>query len=115
MIDDFKLLQNALDALYEWSNRWQLSISCKKCSAMIIDMQRQSEEAINATPLSIGPNCIAASSKIKDLAITTDSKLRFSSRDVLKLQPSRSFGRVWGLTDSARLAAESGQLGNKPN
>jgi hypothetical protein len=53
--DDLNLLQSALDALYEWSDRWQLTISHKKCSATLINAREQAEEFINANPLSVGP------------------------------------------------------------
>jgi ribonuclease P/MRP protein subunit RPP40 len=79
LVDDLNLLQSALDALYEWSDRWQLSISCKKCSAILINVLEQSEGILNAYPLSVGPNCIATNCEIKDLGITIDSKLGFSS------------------------------------
>ena len=79
MVDDLNLLQSALDALYEWSDRWQLSISCKKCSAILINAREQTEELINANPLSVGPNYIATNGEIKDLGITIDSNLGFSS------------------------------------
>ena len=73
MVDDLKLLQSALDALYEWSDRWQLSISYKKCSAILINVLEQTEGVINANPLSVGPNNIATNCEIKDLGITVDS------------------------------------------
>jgi Reverse transcriptase (RNA-dependent DNA polymerase) len=43
LVDDLNLLQSALDALYEWSDRWQLSISYKKCSAILINVPEQTE------------------------------------------------------------------------
>jgi ribonuclease P/MRP protein subunit RPP40 len=52
LADDLNLLQSALDALYEWSDRWQLSISYKKCSAILINAREQAEEFINANPAS---------------------------------------------------------------
>ena len=79
MVDDLNLLQSALDALYEWSDRWQLSISYKKCSAIFINVREQTEGLINANPLSVGPNYIATNCEIKDLGITIDSNLGFSS------------------------------------
>jgi ribonucleases P/MRP protein subunit RPP40 len=81
LVDDFNLLQSALDALYvyEWSDRWQLSISYNKCSAILINVLEQTEGFINADPLSVGPNYIATNCEIKDLGITIDSKLGFSS------------------------------------
>jgi ribonuclease P/MRP protein subunit RPP40 len=79
LVDDLNLLQSALDVLYEWSDRWQLSISCKKCSAILINVLEQSEGILNAYPLSVGPNRIAINCEIKDLGITIDSKLGFSS------------------------------------
>ena len=79
LVDDLNLLQSALDALYEWSDRWQLSISYKKCSAILINAREQTEELINANPLSVGPNYIATNGEIKDLGITIDSNLGFSS------------------------------------
>ena len=79
MVDDLNLLQSALDALYEWSDRWQLFISYKKCSAILINVLEQTEGVINANPLSVGPNYIATNCEIKDLGITIDSNLGFSS------------------------------------
>ena len=35
-VNDCKNLQESLDVLYNWSCAWQLSISYKKCSFMVI-------------------------------------------------------------------------------
>jgi hypothetical protein len=43
--DDIKILQNALDELYKWSNLWQLKISQKKCATLLIDWLRKVKKA----------------------------------------------------------------------
>jgi hypothetical protein len=77
--DDIKILQNALDELYKWSNLWQLKISQKKCATLLIELATQSEESKNDVTLTLGSSVIAMCDEIKDLGITVSSKIGFSS------------------------------------
>ena len=40
LLEDVNVLPDALNALHDWSNLWQLSISYKKCSAMMVNVTK---------------------------------------------------------------------------
>jgi len=74
--NDCKNVQESLDVLYNCSCAWQLSISYKKCSLMII-CKLKSEKNLS---FHLGNNnIISRQETAKNLDICTDSGLKFSS------------------------------------
>ena len=71
--EDTALLQNKLDALYEWSSAWQLNISTSKCATM----------QINTLPgypdLCINNIVLSNVKEFKDLGVVIDDGLKFTS------------------------------------
>jgi len=68
-------LQSALDALYEWSALWQLTISHKKCSCMCVGRTNYAVTCnlkLNGDPIKIVDSS-------KDLGVTVDSSLKFQT------------------------------------
>ena len=76
-LNDCHSLQNSLDALFEWSCAWQLSISYKKCSFVIFD--RSQSKFDESLCFHLGGNYIFRKESVKDLGICVDNHLRFSS------------------------------------
>jgi len=75
-VNDCKKFQDFLDALYSWSCAWQLSISYKKCSFMVIGNLKNKKDQY----FHLGNNTLISRQEIaKDLGICTDSSLKFSS------------------------------------
>ena len=76
-VNDYKTLQKSLDTLDNWSHAWQLPISYKKCSFMIISNLKNEQDL--SLSLHLGNNAISQQETTKDLGIHTDSNLKFSS------------------------------------
>ena len=73
-VNDCKNLQESLDVLYNWSCAWQLSISYKKCSFMVIGKLKNEKDL----SFHLGDNnIISRQETAKDLGICTDSGLNF--------------------------------------
>ena len=73
--EDYTILQQKLDTLVAWSEKWQLTISHKKCAAMQISLRAQQNE-VN---LHLGNNTIKAVTEVKDLGITINNDLRYAT------------------------------------
>jgi hypothetical protein len=69
---DCALLQGKLNELYDWCNKWQLTISYKKCNVMFVG-----NSTYNVT-FNINANVLDAVDKVKDLGVIVDAKLTFS-------------------------------------
>ena len=71
---DCQRLQQALDRLQEWSDRWQLKISHKKCSILQIGYSTKlsSDYYLCGTSVSQAQAC-------KDLGITVDQRLALTA------------------------------------
>jgi len=76
-VNDYKTLQKSLHMLDNWSHVWQLPISYKKCSFMIISNLKNEQDL--SLSLHLGNNAISQQETTKDLGIHTDSSLKFSS------------------------------------
>jgi len=64
-------LQDGLNKLYEWSDKWQLRVSLKKCNVIFVgncDIQAQ---------LYLGDYPLATSTTARDLGILVDSDFKF--------------------------------------
>jgi len=69
--EDCRNLQDKLNAVYDWSQNWQLGISYKKCSLMYIGNT-------NCKPsLLLNNVCLAVVDEAKDLGVVIDSRLTF--------------------------------------
>jgi ribonuclease P/MRP protein subunit RPP40 len=84
--NDCLCLQRNLDLLYEWSNKWQLTISYKKCA--IIDIGHN----VPTYNYSLHDNVLVKVSEIRDLGIVVDPSLKFSCH-INKLFP-KAYSRV---------------------
>jgi Reverse transcriptase (RNA-dependent DNA polymerase)/Endonuclease-reverse transcriptase len=71
--DDILHFQDNIDALYAWSQKWQLTISDSKCASMCL---RRSSVDSNVY---INNNVIKSVNEYKDLGVIVDSNLRFKS------------------------------------
>jgi len=71
-IEDCALLQSKLNELCDWCNRWQLTISYKKCNVMFVG---SSSYNVN---FNINNNVLEAVDKVKDLGVIVDASLTFS-------------------------------------
>ena len=64
--------QGYLDKLASWSNTWQLSISCKKCSVL------QVGKGHNNQVYSLASKPITTTDVVKDLGVYMDKHLKFA-------------------------------------
>ena len=72
-VDDHNILQNDLDKLLEWSQKWQMSFNIGKCGVM---------HAGHQNPLlsyDMDGNCLKSIETEKDLGVTVSSNLRPST------------------------------------
>jgi len=67
------VMQNAIDALHEWAESWQLSVSVEKCSVLSIGKQ------IIVPSLSITNNILPVNTLCRDLGILIQSDLKPSA------------------------------------
>lgn len=71
---DCDVLQRKLNDIYEWSNKWQLTISYKKCNVMYVG-----KHARPTTIMHINGNCLAVMDEVRDLGVIIDPDLSFHS------------------------------------
>ena len=70
---DCDILQQKLNAIYDWSCKWQLLISYKKCNAMYVgNLEHNFQLLLNGNPLPVA-------NEVKDLGVFVDDKLTFTS------------------------------------
>jgi len=74
--DDVSVLQSKLDELIKWSEQWQLSISRKKTSVMLISLCNTTNNDVH---FYIGDNSAHMVDEAKDLGVTLYQKLRFTT------------------------------------
>jgi len=67
------VMQNAIDALHEWAELWQLSVSVEKCSVLSIGKQ------IVVSSLSIANNVLPVNTLCRDLGILIQNDLKQSA------------------------------------
>ncbi len=72
--DDYSVLQSKLNDIYEWSNRWQLEISYKKCNVIYI-----SKHGKPSTSMQLNGSPLAVLVEVRDLGVIVDSELSFHS------------------------------------
>lgn len=72
-VADTVLLQKGLDAVYDWSVKWQLPLSINKC--MVLHLGRDNDLSYN---YKINNSVLATVSEVRDLGILVDSQLKFS-------------------------------------
>ena len=70
---DYDTLQNKLNQLFEWSERWQLSISLNKCNIMYVG---NTDCKLN---MSLNSKTLPLVNEVKDLGVIVDSHLTFHS------------------------------------
>ena len=69
------MLQQSLDIIYAWANKWQLPISLTKCAVMVLNPNR-----CNVEPVLFLDNCkLTIVHVIKDLGVTIDPLLKFNT------------------------------------
>ena len=66
-------LQNALDRITDWSVKWQMPISIKKCSVIIYG-----KSAITTTPYYLCGSRLKSTDVVKDLGVTMNCHLQFT-------------------------------------
>ena len=71
--NDCSDLQLKLNELQQWSDKWQLNISYKKCSALFIGSQRNKPQ----TGLLLGDTPAPQAESVKDLGVIIDKRLKF--------------------------------------
>ena len=89
VMDEFSL-QNALNKLLAWADRWQLAISIKKCNVLHVSSQRSKHK--NYPAYFLGDVQITSKSSVKDLGIMVDEHLTFKAHinSVVKKASQRS-------------------------
>jgi Reverse transcriptase (RNA-dependent DNA polymerase) len=73
--EDCDLLQDDLDALIEWCQRWQLFLNAKKCKAMTFTLKKSTVEHVYL----LKNVALARVEEIKDLGVIFSSNLSFKS------------------------------------
>ena len=76
-IDFQPRFQQCLDILAKWSDAWQLNISYKKCAIMNISHTRN--DSVTDVSYHIKSNPVPTVKTIKDLGVTVENNLKFSS------------------------------------
>ena len=69
---DCNILQQKLNAIYEWSSKWQLLISYKKCNVMYVGNLEHSVQLL------LNGNALPVANEVKDLGVIVDDKLTFN-------------------------------------
>jgi len=72
-IDSSSVLQCGLDALFDWSLKWQLSVSAKKCVMLQLGHSNKHFKYNINNLVGLLPNV----TKVKDLGIIVDHELKF--------------------------------------
>jgi len=70
---DYSDLQSNLNELQQWSDRWQLNISYKKCNVLCLSNQKKSPQI----DLVLGGSMIPQVDSVRDLGVMMDNRLRF--------------------------------------
>ena len=70
MLDDARMLQNDLNRLYEWSEKWQMQFNVNKCSIMTVS---KSNRFIDYT---LNDNTLGRSYSVRDLGVQISNDLR---------------------------------------
>ena len=95
--NNHETMQNDLDELMQWSNKWQLKFHPEKCSVLKLDRERETEYFMNSkdkdgNPIRVKLKEVQAE---KDLGVTIDKVLSFkrhvelaTSRQTVSLESS---------------------------
>ena len=70
---DYSDLQSNLNSLQQWSDKWQLSISYKKCNVLYLGKQGIKPQV----DLLLGDNTLPQADSVRDLGVIVDSRLKF--------------------------------------
>jgi len=73
--NDCSDLQHKLNELQQWSDKWQLTISYKKCSTLFIGSQRHKPQP--QTGLVLGDTPVPQAESVKDFGVIIDNCLKF--------------------------------------
>ena len=74
--DDIDNLQFSLDEVSEWANKWQLTVSIKKCCVIDLKPNRINDVFCNNTLEGSELECVET---VKDLGIIIDKRLKFQN------------------------------------
>ena len=64
-----------MDELQDWSNRWQLDISYKKCNALLLSNKKEKP----SLTLTVYNKQLPIVDTVKDLGVIMDSQLKFDA------------------------------------
>ena len=70
---DYSDLQSNLSELQQWSDRWQLNVSYKKCNVLCLSNQKKSPQI----DLVLGNSKMPQIGNVRDLGVIIDSRLKF--------------------------------------
>jgi Reverse transcriptase (RNA-dependent DNA polymerase)/Endonuclease-reverse transcriptase len=88
--NNIAVAQCSLDAVYAWSNEWQLQLALAKCGSMVLS-RGAFEDDVNV--LTIAGQPFASMDLVKDLGVFVDPKLSFS--DHIDTVISKSKQRIY--------------------
>ena len=81
---DFVELQNGIDALQSWSDKWLLKLNSSKCKVISFGRSIDKSHTYNLT-INGQTYQLARESQINDLGVTLDGKLCFSEHMHVKI------------------------------
>ena len=77
--NDYVMLQNDIDNLYDWSLNWGLSYNLDKCVIMRISRKRiSSVPSLSVSPYEVGGHTLTVVPSQKDLGVTITNKLTWN-------------------------------------
>ena len=88
--EDTEIMQQDLDKLHEWSEKWLLKFHPDKCVNLRIQLKNQR----NPHTYHLGRNNLANVEEVKDLGVIVDAKMKFEKHMSTKVNKAN---QMWGI------------------
>ena len=92
--EDINIMQDDLNLLYEWSQKWLLTFHPGKCVTLLITLRKDAEAHV----YQLGNDNLKNVSEVKDLGVTVDTKLKFENHTSGKVNKAN---QLWGAIKKA--------------
>ena len=93
-LEDIDIMQEDLDTLYEWSQKWLLTFHPDKCVNLRITLRKDAQTHV----YQLGDYELKNVDEVKDLGVKVDSKLKFESHISEKVNKAN---QLWGAIKKA--------------
>ena len=92
--EDINIMQDDLNLLYEWSQKWLLTFHPGNCVTLLITLRKDAEAHV----YQLGNDNLKNVNEVKDLGVTVDTKLKFENHTSGKVNKAN---QLWGAIKKA--------------